>query len=813
MLSIDPMGSGQLSYYTGLCSEAYYTEGGERPGYYAGAGAEALGLTGPVNSAVLANLFTGRGPDGTALIQQAGAARHQPGWDATFSAPKSLSVFWLNATPEVRVAIEAALRAAAAESLRTIEEQVVYTRRGKGGLIRERAGLVVAVFQHHTSRAGDPQLHLHCLVLNLAVRSDGSTGTLASKPIFQHKMAVGALFRAALAAELSQLGIRLAQRGTSFEVEGVPESLCQEFSKRRQQIEEDLARNGLSGASAAEVAALKTRSAKVAVNPQEQQAAWRAISAKHGFSDKEAAALLHRVHPPFDTRANKQAACAEAVRQITDSQSHFFERDLIRRVAEHAITHHLTAGAVLETVRDYLQSPEVVRLTPQGGYDRFSTREMIALERRLAAMAERLADSPSRGARPDLLERVLHDYPFLSAEQQAAVRYLSGIGGRLRILQGIAGSGKTSTLAAVASALTQSGYHLIGCALAAKAARGLEEGAGIASTTLHRTLAALENPAQSDLVITSQTVVVLDEAGMVGSRQMERLLRAVSHGGGTLILTGDTRQLQPIDAGSPLSFLAGQVGQRELTHIVRQREEWARVTVKLSADGVGAAALTAFAHEGYLRVAPTRHEAIAELLADWQTAGVLTPQSHLMIAATNADVTRLNRGAQRLRQDAGLVGVTGVEFATATICTGDRVALQKNNARLGVMNGSTGTVVRCNPAGQTLTVRLDSGPVITISATTYPHITLGYAVTVHKSQGQTVPYAYALLGGALCDQETFYVEISRAREGTRLYADAVEAGERLTRLAHRVATSHQKDLAIEHLPEPLTPALSLGGMS
>lgn len=193
MLSIGAMGAGQSVYYTGLSREDYYLAGGEPPGLWLGEGARDLGLTGRVDAPALSRLFDGAHPrEDRALIQNAHAKDHQPGWDLTFSAPKSVSVLWSQADPATRKTIQDAHFAAVQAGLSYIEANTT-TRRGKGGFLKEDAHLIIATFEHGTSRAQDPQLHTHCLVLNVCTRADGTSGTLESKPIYQSKMAAGAL--------------------------------------------------------------------------------------------------------------------------------------------------------------------------------------------------------------------------------------------------------------------------------------------------------------------------------------------------------------------------------------------------------------------------------------------------------------------------------------------------------------------------------------------------------------------------------------------------------------------------------------------
>jgi conjugative relaxase-like TrwC/TraI family protein len=227
MLSISALSAGHGNYYLKLARDDYYLKGGEPRGLYLGKGAEALGLNRLVDEKECKWLLDGFSPDGKdPLTQNAGDPKHQAGWDLTFSAEKSISAIWSQATADVRKAIQEAQAEAVKEDISYLQECAAFTRRGKGGREIERAKLVVAAFEHGTSRAQDPQLHTHCLIMNVGVREDGTTGTILSKPLDVHKMAAGAVYRAELSNQLEKrLGLVLEREPNSFafKVKGVPE--------------------------------------------------------------------------------------------------------------------------------------------------------------------------------------------------------------------------------------------------------------------------------------------------------------------------------------------------------------------------------------------------------------------------------------------------------------------------------------------------------------------------------------------------------------------------------------------------------------
>ena len=296
MLSISqPLtGSACGNYYTGGGAEGYYTNPLESAGEWFGGAAEKLRLKGEVDPRTFQRLLSGFSTNGRqALVQNAGSPDRQCGWDLTFSAPKSVSVLWALAPDATRLVLEDCHRESVRASLSVLEERAGITRRGKGGAIKERAALLFALFTHGTSRALDPQLHTHAVLVNLAVRRDGTTGTIQSRDIFRAKMEAGGFYRTDLATRLEQrLGLQIEHERWSFHVRGVPKELCAAFSSRRKAITKALAEQGREGAIAAKVAALETRSKKLRISPEKLFARWQARALAHGWGREQAQATI-----------------------------------------------------------------------------------------------------------------------------------------------------------------------------------------------------------------------------------------------------------------------------------------------------------------------------------------------------------------------------------------------------------------------------------------------------------------------------------------------------------------------------------------
>lgn len=293
-ISLPIKGAGAGDYYLKLARASYYANRIEEPGQWAGTGADRLGLSGEVEAAAFRNLLCGFSPDGkNPLVQNANAKDRQSGWDLTFSPDKSVSVLFGLASEDYRQTIAQCHHHAVRTALGDLERKAGITRRGKGGTIKEPAALIFATFRHITSRAQDPQLHTHCVLINLGLRADGTTGTLESRNMFRMKMMAGATYQRALAQELRQrLGLQIEPRKVGFHVVGVPESLCRVFSKRRQSIERVLGEWGQSDAVSAKEAALYTRPHKDQPPADQLFAEWQRVGKAFGWGQAQALELL-----------------------------------------------------------------------------------------------------------------------------------------------------------------------------------------------------------------------------------------------------------------------------------------------------------------------------------------------------------------------------------------------------------------------------------------------------------------------------------------------------------------------------------------
>lgn len=479
------------------------------------------------------------------------------------------------------------------------------------------------------------------------------------------------------------------------------------------------------------------------------------------------------------------------IRMLTQQRATFRREDLLKVLN----THTLDAAQFDACLHGVMQSPELVAL-PTG---RFTSRSMLDAEQRMVASAKALDAS----ARHEVAERHLQDAmrvrSTLSEEQRRALEHLASPRG-LVMLQGHAGTGKSFLLQAAREAWEAAGMKVVGGALAGKAAEGLMLSSGIDA----RTLASWERAwSLGHDELTDKHVLVIDEAGMLGTRQLARVLETAREAGAKVVLVGDSRQLQAIEAGSPFRVLSEQLGAETLREIRRQRVDWQRAASMAFAEGRADEALGAYHEHGHVKAHLTTEETRRAVVSAWADGLARTPiHEQLIYAYRREDVHALNALARQVRHERGELGDdhrVQTEHGERTFAVGDRLYFGRNSRQLGVKNGTLGTLERLD--GEQLTVRLDGaeGRRVTVDLRTYAHVDHGYALTVHKSQGATVDRAY-VMASKLFDASTAYVALSRHRDHVELHWARDEFGTRAA-FDRTLSRERPKGLALEQLAE------------
>ncbi|MET3439046.1 Ti-type conjugative transfer relaxase TraA [Sphingomonas sp. 1185] len=483
---------------------------------------------------------------------------------------------------------------------------------------------------------------------------------------------------------------------------------------------------------------------------------------------------------------------------ITRQQATFTTRDLAVFAFRHSDGKE-QFDRVMAAVR---ASPELVALGKDGrDQERFTSRDMIATEARLEKAGDELARRGDHGVGDRQRDAAIGAAEgrglVLSGEQRDAFDHITGRDGLASVV-GYAGTGKSAMLGVAREAWEREGYQVRGAALSGIAAENLEGGSGIRS----RTIASLEHGwAQGCDQLGPKDVLVVDEAGMIGTRQMERVLSHARDAGAKVVLVGDPEQLQAIEAGAAFRLIAERHGAAEITEVRRQREDWQRDATRALATGRTGEALDAYAAHGMVHSADTREAARAELVDGWDRQRQAEPdKARIILTHTNAEVRELNGEARDRLRASGELG-EDVAFAAdrgaRDFAAGDRLMFLRNERSLGVKNGTLGTIAHVTPDG--MTVRLDGGREVTFAAKDYAAVDHGYAATFHKSQGVTVDYAHVLATPGM-DRHSGYVGLSRHRDGVQLHYgrdDFADQG-KLTRVLSR---DRGKDMAGDYVPD------------
>jgi len=847
VLSVAKLTPGQEGYYersvaAGL--DDYYAGRGESPGVWVGRGARELELEGLVQEGELGRLIRGHHPHTDAELRTHRRARRitierinpltdervvetkklapVAGFDLVFSVPKSVSLLHAIGDEETRRAVNEAHTSAWQAALAYLEDEACVIRRGAQGRHREHAaGFVAAAYQHRTSRAQDPHLHTHVIVANMAQSpADQEWRALDGEAILRtYRLAAGYLYQAHLRDELtSALGVEweTPQKGLA-DLRHVPRGVIREFSTRRIQVEEQLARRGDGGFYAAQLAAVETRERKEQIDLVGLREDWRARAAEHGLGTRELRALLGRVRhrEPDADELLRIARRLLGPQGLTEKRTAFSDPDVVMAWSD---AH--TAGASADRVRQL-----AARLTQTDGVEhvgeapspgrptRYSTAELIAVERAALTLVERGRDANAPSISEQRVAEIERaDRLELSDEQEAMVREVATSESRVVCVVGLAGAGKTTATHAVAQVFAHEGVAVIGVAPSGVAAERLQDETGIASVTLHRLL----EDARHEGGLAHSSVLVVDEAGMAETRVLARVLELAEQAQAKVILIGDPHQLPAVGAGGLFAGIVEREGAVVLQENRRQRDEVERDALARVRAGVGRDYLAYAEKQERLLVSESPVTTRARLLADWWEHARDDPAGNVMLALRRRDVSDLNQLARSLMETDGRLGKERLTVSDREFAAGDRVVCLRNSDPLGVKN--CGTVERVDHDRQALVVATDRGPSVELGRRYLDagNVRHAYALTGHAAQGLTVERAFVLGAGEARLQEWGYVALSRARAETRLYVTGnpreqeshfhdLDDRDPLTRFGRALEESAVERLAVDQRPLPFGP--------
>jgi conjugative relaxase-like TrwC/TraI family protein len=710
-------------------------------------------------------------------------------FDLSFSDPKSVSLLAAGSSPEVRAEVQAARHVAIRKVLGWLEQEAVGVRRGHNGIDRFRgSGITAAAFDHRTSREGDPQWHTHLLVQNATLGPDGRWSALDSRKLYAHAMTADRLYHAALRAELTRrLDVRwrpVDQRTGAAEIDGLHDrNLLRAFSKRRVQVLAQQQEWGHAGIAAGKAAALATRKPK---DHSEPEASFyeRVASglAEHGIGPTELEQVCQ------DGRAQARQASREERARLLDELagpagltaqvSTFARRDVLDALAKRlpvAASADQTLASLQDLADEFLGSQRAVLVTVDRGLDepRYSTPELLNLERGLVAQAERRADEQTAVVAGEHVRAALAARPGLDADQAAMVRQVTGDGAGISLVVGYAGSGKTYATGAAVDAFRRQGLQVICTAPTGAAARELERETNAPAPTIDSLLGQLRRGSER---LDRHSVVVVDEAAMVGTRKLAQLLWHADRAGSKVVMIGDDRQLAAIDTGGAFRAFRFRLGASELRGNHRQRTQLGQDVAALFRDHRHEEAMDRLVEHGKVIVCRSEAEANAVQVRDWWQR-FRNGQQAGMIAFSRAEIARLNAVARQCMTGDGRLGPDALQVGEREFRVGDRVVCGRNaRARLGVVNGTRGQVVALDPNQRTLTITTDDGKTVRLPSwyvtgrghDDQPWVDHGYAITGHKTQGLTGD-DFGVRPSTRADAHWTYVAASRHRFDVRLY--------------------------------------------
>jgi len=779
MLSIGKMGAGQEGYYLGKVAEGaedYYSGEGEAEGYWLGDAAEDLGLQGKVDPDQLVSMLTGTNPasgEPFGLRHVEGGA--VPGFDLTFSAPKSVSLAWALGGHPVAAEVKTAHAEAVRAGLDYLQGAACWTRRGAGGhLFLKGNGFLAAGYVHRSSRAGDPQLHTHVLVAN-ATFAEGRWTRLYHPAIYDHAKAAGYIYEAHLRDELTRrLGVRWREVENGIaEIRGFDPDHLRAFSTRREEILE-AAGEGAS-ARAKQIATLATREAKDRdLTTESLREVWRRKGEEIGL-DREA---IRATFGKERQAPEGQVAVADVEAALTAHASHFDRRDVIQAVAD-----SLPAGApgpeVVELADAYLSRPDVILIAQAAKGDRYTTRAIWELEKKALASAEAMGTSTDRATVDQLVvARVLAERPSMKSDQGAMVRRLLTGGEGLVVVVGEAGTGKTYALVAAARGWSADRGELRVVAPTWRAANVLRC-EGLEATSLARLLAELDRAAaEGQAPLRPDSVVVVDEAGMVDSHALARIIDHAQEAEAKLVLIGDPAQLGEIEVGGLFSAIAQRTEPIVLDEVIRHRRELERDAAKLIREGEGREAISVY--QGAERVTISEDPAARReaMVADWWQR-FADGEDALMVAQRNAEVRELNILARERMRAEGKLGAEEIRVGEGRFAAGDQVITRINDQRAGIFNRERWRIAEVDvDSGRLVLDGIDTARRVGVDSVFLgrvnprdgaPAIEHAYAATIYQAQGATLDSAFVMADPSMTREE-FYVATSRTRGETFIYA-------------------------------------------
>ena len=747
---------------------------------------------------------------GKRLVRGAGE-RHRAGWDITFSTPKSFGILWAAGTAEQRAALERIQQDAVDQALEFVaDEGLIQVRLGAGGHLQEvPADIVVAKFPHFTSREGDPACHTHCVLLNVARSASGNKYlTVEPRRAYEWQLVLGSAFRAALSKKLNDLGFSLREAGRDqFEIAGIPEAMIEAFSKRSQQIK---ARVGPDASAAQkEVAALATRREKASVpTGDDLEKRWKQEFAAYEIAPwtvaREAGLARNpRRVPEIDYDFDLPEIAGDSPVALAASDVFRTENVVTRKALLHrSFVESALQGRGIKPVYSEISNLEasgrLIRLDDHEAAQHWTTTAIAAEEAKLLRLAKERV--PGSLFRPEAVEVALQAAPFLSDEQRQAIRHATS-SDPTSVLEAGAGTGKTTLIAGLVDAARRSGLKIIGLAPSWVAADELARSAGIEAMAIARfrhELASGQRPAPGP-----DTIVIVDEAGMVGVRDLAAIFEAATLRSAAgdprrspkILLSGDRHQPAAVAGGSALKAVSDIIERRAtLTGVRRQTVDWQRAASITMAQGDSEAGLRAYAEHGRIDLVAGREAAQAIAIQAWRDLRQSHGDDVIVVTRRNRDAVALNLVAREILREEGLIQGKDLNpvvidrdgaLGQLPLATGDLVRFGETLPQHRIRNGTRGKVEKCTRgvAGSIrAAIRLEDGRLIEDAWSGFaqqrrrrhagiPRIVHAVAGSAYSVQGRTAPATVHYIASAADARET-YVALTRHRHDVRIVVES-----------------------------------------
>jgi conjugative relaxase-like TrwC/TraI family protein len=673
--------------------EEYLSGHGESPGRWYGRGAASLGLEGQASKEGFRRLIQGRHPETGELLGREHGRHAVTGFDLVLRPSKSVSILYGLGDAATGRAVLDAHHVGLAEATAYLDGQLG-ARRGHGGAEHVGGdGLLAVGFDHRTSREGDPLVHTHLVVANRVQGPDGRWTALDGRDVYRHRRAADAVYRAVVQRELTRsLGVAWtdADRHGNREIKGIPKELVRAFSKRAEQVNAEVERLEHTGRlrtpRLVKWAVHATRKPKEHETPETLYARWRQEATERGTDpDALVRAVTGRVAARDRDQRPNEAVVARVFDRLASpagltAQASTFAREDVLVALGAGLT-----GATrqeLEALAGRFLGERAVSVVADRALEerRWTTPELLNVEQRLVVAAADRAGERAGLVAPEVVREALAAHPSLGEDQAGMVRDACLDGAGVRVVVGRPGTGKTFTLGVARHAWQLGGYRVLaaaptGIATVSLEAEGFEEVA-----TVDRLLGELDRDHRGGHrgdrpLLDGRTVLVVDEAGMVGSRKLTRLLEHAERDGAKVVLIGDDRQLAAIDAGGGFRALRVRLGASELTENRRQLHAWQREAIELVRQGEVDQAVKLYRAHGRVVAAESKQELALALLNDWwqayQEAERDPAQDVVVLAARRDEVDRLNTYCQQVLAKHSRLGPECLRVEDREMAVGD----------------------------------------------------------------------------------------------------------------------------------------------